>query len=339
MIIDFRSDTVTQPTMAMRQVMFEAPVGDDVYGEDPSVFALEQYLIGLTGMEAALYCPSGTQSNLVGLMAHCERGDEYIVGQNAHTYCWEGGGAAVLGSIQPQPIEVESDGSLDLARIEAVIKPINDHHPRSRLLCLENTNQGRVLPLKYLAEAKMLCEERGLALHMDGARVFNAVAALNCTLKDITGSLDSISICLSKGLGAPIGSVFCGSEAVVKKARRWRKVLGGGMRQVGIMAAAGLYALEHHAKELIQDHDNARHFAQALADIKGIRVWSQATNMVSVSFPDNYPDFVDKMRLKGFILPALRLPLNRARFVLHRDISRAAVSDFILEAKAFWGIL
>ncbi len=222
-VIDLRSDTVTQPTAGMREAMAAAELGDDVYGEDPTVNRLEAELAARLGFAAALFVPTGTMSNLLGLMAHCERGDEYIVGQQAHTYKYEGGGAAVLGSIQPQPIDGEADGSLHLDKVAAAIKADDFHFARTRLLALENTMQGKVLPLDYLAAARAFTRARGLALHLDGARLYNAAVKLGVDASEITRHFDSVSVCLSKGLGAPVGSVLCGSVELIGKARRWRK--------------------------------------------------------------------------------------------------------------------
>ncbi|HEY4555674.1 MAG TPA: low-specificity L-threonine aldolase, partial [Lysobacter sp.] len=225
--IDLRSDTVTRPTAAMRAAMAAAEVGDDVYGEDPTVNALQARLAHELGFEAGLFVPSGTQSNLLALLAHCERGDEYLVGMDAHAYKYEGGGAAVLGSIQPQPLAHAADGTLPLEAVERAIKPDDAHFARTRLLCLENTWHGRPMPLPYLAEARALCERRGLALHLDGARLYNAVVACGVPAREITKHFDSVSVCLSKGLGAPVGSVLLGSDALIARAKRWRKVCGG----------------------------------------------------------------------------------------------------------------
>jgi threonine aldolase len=263
-VCDFRSDTVTRPTPDMRQAMMSAEVGDDVWGEDPTVILLENTLAQRAGMEAGLFMPSGTQSNLVALLTHCGRGDEYIVGQHAHTYKYEGGGAAALGGIQPQPLNMTAFGGLDLTEVELTIKPNDIHFARTRLLCLENTMQGKILPIDYLHQARELTRRRGLALHLDGARVFNAAVALNCSLHDITRWFDTVSVCLSKGLGAPIGSVLLGPSEFIRRARRWRKVTGGGMRQAGILAAAGLYALEHHVNRLADDHRRASALAARL---------------------------------------------------------------------------
>ena len=281
-MIDLRSDTVTKPTEAMRKVMADAEVGDDVWGDDPTVNRLEALAAGMLGTESALYVSSGTQSNLVGIMSHCQRGEEYIVGQVAHTYKYEGGGAAVLGSIQPQPIEVEHNGTLPLEKISAAIKPDDFHYAITRLLCLENTIGGQVLPMDYIREASNLAKTHGLNNHLDGARLFNAVVKLECDVKDISQYFDSVSICLSKGLGAPVGSVLCGSKDFIKSARRWRKMLGGGMRQAGVIAAAGIYALENNIERLAQDHDNALLLGRGLAELDELDVDldSLHTNMV-----------------------------------------------------------
>jgi len=266
---DFRSDTVTRPTPAMREAMHRAELGDDVFGDDPSVNRLQHAAAERLGFEAALFAPSGTQANLIGLMAHCGRGDEAIVGQRWHTYRWEAGGMAVLGGIQPQPIEHRPDGTLEPAAIVAAIKPDDPHFARTRLIVLENTTGGRVLPVDYLAEVRSLACRRGLALHLDGARLFNAAAAIDeadpwRAARVICSSFDSASVCLSKGLGAPVGSLLLGSAGFIAQARRLRKLLGGGMRQAGVLAAAGLHALEHHVQRLPQDHALAASLHSAL---------------------------------------------------------------------------
>ncbi len=257
-----------------------------MYGEDPTVNHLETWLANELGFAAALFVPTGTMSNLLGLMAHCGRGDEYIVGQQAHTYKYEGGGAAVLGSIQPQPIEGEADGSLDLAKVEAAIKQDDFHFARTRLLALENTMQGKVLPLDYLAAARELTHRRGLSLHLDGARLYNAAVKLGVPAREITRDFDSVSVCLSKGLGAPVGSVLCGSSALIARARRLRKMVGGGMCQAGVLAAAGLYALQHHVERLAEDHAKAAHMGEALAGL-GYSVEPVQTNMVYVQLGED----------------------------------------------------
>jgi len=282
--IDLRSDTVTRPTPAMRRAMAEAEVGDDVFGEDPTVNRLQAMAAERFGTEAALFVPSGTQSNLVALLSHCQRGDEYIAGQHAHTYRWEGGGGAVLGGINPQPIDNEPDGTLDLGRVAAAVKPLDDHFARTRLLCLENTISGRALPLDYLPAARDVADHHGLALHLDGARIANAAVHHGVDPIELTRHVDTVSVCLSKGLGAPAGSVLCGPADLVATAHRWRKVTGGGMRQAGILAAAGIVALTDHVDRLADDHANAAALAAGLAGIDGVEVTSVATNMVFASF-------------------------------------------------------
>lgn len=326
-VIDLRSDTVTKPTAEMRAAMQAAEVGDDVYGEDPTVNRLEEMAAARLGKEAALFVCSGTQSNLLALLAHCERGDEYIVGQQGHTYKYEGGGAAVLGSIQPQPLDYEPDGSLDLGRVEAAIKPDDSHFAKSRLLCLENTQGGKVLPLDYLKRARDFTRGRELGLHLDGARVFNAAVHLKVPVTEISRHFDSVSVCLSKGLGAPIGSVLCGSKALIAKARRWRKVVGGGMRQAGIIAAAGIYALENHVERLAQDHDNARALAQALANIEGVVVapGGAQTNMVYIQVePQRSVRLREHLKKQGMLISGQ----GTIRLVTHLDIDRADIDRF-----------
>jgi threonine aldolase len=266
-MIDLRSDTVTRPSPGMLKAMGAAEVGDDVWGDDPTVTRLQATVAERAGKETGLFFPSGTQSNLAALMAHCQRGDEYIVGQLAHTYRHEGGGAAVLGSIQPQPIENAADGTLPLEKIAAAIKPLDAHFARTRLLALENTIHGMVLPAAYIEEATRLARSKGLATHLDGARAVNAAVASGRSVREICAPFDSVSICFSKGLGAPVGSVLVGDKALLADAHRWRKVLGGGMRQSGVLAAACLYALEHNVEGLAQDHANAAALAQGLGQI------------------------------------------------------------------------
>lgn len=323
-VIDLRSDTVTLPTAGMLDAMARAPVGDDVYGEDPTVNLLEATLAERLGFAAALFVPSGTMSNLLALMAHCERGDEYIVGQQAHTYKYEGGGAAVLGSIQPQPLDVQPDGSLDLQQVSDAIKADDFHFARTRLLALENTMQGKVLPLSYLAAARALTLEKGLALHLDGARLYNAAVKLGVDARVITGYFDSVSICLSKGLGAPVGSVLCGSHELIAKARRLRKMVGGGMRQAGSLAAAGLYALDHQVERLAQDHANAAFLAEGLAAL-GYGVEPVQTNMVYVAVGERAGYLKAFCAERGIQLVAA----PRLRMVLHLNVSRTQVEEVI----------
>ena len=327
--IDLRSDTVTQPTNGMRAAMATAPLGDDVYGDDPSVNALETKLAAMTGHEAALFAPSGTQSNLLALLAQCQRGDEYLVGQEAHTYRLEGGGAAVLGSIQPQPIHQEPDGTLDIAKLSAHIKPADDHYARTKLVALENTTYGKVLPLAYLKDVRAFTTEHRLALHLDGARVFNAAVATGVVVDEITSLFDSVSICLSKGLGAPIGSVLCSSAAVITEARKWRKMLGGGMRQAGMLAAAGSYALDHHVARLAEDHANAERLARGLRRCPGIGTVGLATNMAFVK-PDDTASFADHMHANHVRVSGR---YGALRLVCHLDITAADV-DRVIEIAA-----
>jgi threonine aldolase len=332
-IVDLRSDTVTKPTAAMRAAMAAAEVGDDVYGEDPTVNKLEALAAQLLGKEAAIFACSGTQTNLLGVMAHCERGDEYIVGQQAHTYKYEGGGAAVLGSIQPQPLDFEPDGTLNLDKVAAAIKPIDPHFARTRLLCLENTTAGKPLPLEYLARASAFARERGLALHLDGARLFNAVVAHKVSVQEIARHFDSISVCLSKGLGAPVGSVLVGSKELIAKARRWRKVLGGGMRQAGMVAAAGIYALQNHVERLAQDHDNAAALARELADVSAIRVDPAQTNMVFMHVPPARAEALRAhLKQHGVLIGAG----NSVRMVTHLDVDHDDVQRVAAATKAFF---
>lgn len=321
--IDLRSDTVTRPSAAMREAMRAAPVGDDVFGDDPSVNLLQERIAALLGFEAALFMPTGTQSNLCALMSHCERGDEYLVGQMAHTYRWEGGGAAVLGSIQPQPLPQQPDGTLALADIEAQIKPDDAHFARTRLLTLENTWGGKILPLPYLEQATALARRRGLATHLDGARLFNAAVGGGVPAREITRFFDSVSVCFSKGLGAPVGSALCGSRAFIARAHRWRKMTGGGMRQSGVLAAAALHALDHHIERLAEDHANAALLAEGLRGLPGVSVETPQTNIVFVDLAPERAQRdglgpVERARARGLLCTGL----YRLRFVTHLDVSR-----------------
>ena len=268
--------------------MHQAEVGDDVYGEDPTVNRLEAYAADLLGKEAGVFVATGTQSNLCGILAHCQRGDEYLVGQLAHTYKWEGGGAAVLGSVQPQPVEMNADGTMDLDLLASYIKPQPslNHFAHSKLLALENTHDGKVLPPGYVEAAQKLARAHGLTLHLDGARLCNAAVAGGVEPRDVAAGFDTVSVCLSKGLGAPVGSVLVGTHDLVEKARRWRKMLGGGMRQAGVIAAGGLYALEHNIDRLADDHRRASELAEGLAEIPAIHVIGHATNMVFIKIDE-----------------------------------------------------
>ncbi|RUR39286.1 low-specificity L-threonine aldolase [Vreelandella populi] len=325
-MIDLRSDTVTRPSAAMLEAMMSAPTGDDVWGDDPTVNAFQEHLATLTGKQAALLFPSGTQSNLVGLMAHCERGDEYIVGQSAHTYRYEGGGAAVLGSIQPQPIENASDGSLPLEKISEAIKQDDFHFARTRLLALENTIGGKVLPEAYVHQATELARSRGLATHLDGARIFNAAVASQVPLEQLCRPFDSVSLCFSKGMGTPIGSALVGSRTLIERARRWRKVVGGGMRQAGIIAAACQYALDHNLQDLADDHRRAARLAEGLAALPGVEVTSQATNMLFVRISEEHVRPLSTWLKQHDILIEL---LYATRLVVHRDIDDADIDKVL----------
>jgi len=334
-MIDLRSDTVTQPTPGMRAAMAAAVVGDDVYREDPTVNRLQVLAAEMLGFEEALFVPSGTQSNLIALMSHCQRGDEYIVGQQAHTYKYEGGGAAVLGSIQPQPLEFEADGTLDLGRVEEAIKANDYHFARTRLLCLENTQAGKVLPLEYLEDASAFVRRKGLALHLDGARIFNAAVKLGVEVRAIAGHFDSVSICLSKGLCAPVGSLLCGGGDFIAQARRWRKVVGGGMRQAGVLAAAGILALTDMVERLEEDHQNAEKLARGLAAIEGISLAhaSPQTNMVFAEVASGLANpLAEFLRQKGILIT----PATRIRFVTHKDVSASDMDTVTLEIKNFF---
>lgn len=319
-MIDLRSDTVTRPSEAMRQAMAHAEVGDDVYGDDPTVNALQALAAKMCGKEAALFLPTGTQANLVALLTHCQRGEEYIVGQKAHNYMYEAGGAAVLGSIQPQPLDMSADGSIALDKIAAAIKPDDIHFARTRLLSLENTHSGKVLPLDYLQKAYALTREKGLALHIDGARIMNAAVAQGVELREITQYCDTLTICLSKGLGAPIGSLLVGSKEYIHRANGWRKMTGGGMRQSGILAAAAIYALENNVARLKDDHDNAQWLAEELTKI-GVEI-AEPGAQTNVLYIRQSAELAAKMgpwmRERGVIISAG--PLTRV--LTHINISR-----------------
>lgn len=340
MLVDLRSDTVTQPTAAMREVMMTAPLGDDVFGDDPTVNALQDRIAALTGKEAALFMPSGTQSNLCGILAHCGRGDEYIVGQLAHTYRYEGGGAAVFGSVQPQPLTQDAQGRMALADIAAAIKPDDPHFARTRLLCLENTWNGHVMPDEYLRGATALAREKGLANHLDGARVLNAAVASAAPgqtafarLREIADPFDSLSVCFSKGLGAPVGSALCGSHELIASARRIRKMAGGGLRQAGLLAACALHALEHHVDRLAEDHVNARRLADGLSGIEGLTVKSVETNIVFVDVADaRGPDLLEFLKTHG----VLATGLIGLRFVTHLGVDAAGIDHVVVMVRRFF---
>ncbi len=323
--IDVRSDTVTQPDRKMREAMMQAAVGDDVYGDDPTVHELQALAADLFGHEAALYMPSGTQSNLVALLTHCQRGEEYIVGGEAHTYKYEGGGAAVLGGIQPQTVPFGENGELPLEEVAALIKPDDFHFARTKLLCLENTQHGRVQQLSYMRAAQSFTREHNLQLHLDGARIANALVSSGDSAQSVGACFDTISVCLSKGLGAPMGSVLLGSEEFIGEARRWRKVTGGGLRQAGVVAATGLIALTDGWARLHEDHERAQWLASNLADVDGLRVrdgWTQ-TNMVWLDFDSDHQHTLPAYaRERGVLMSVGR---NAGRIVLHKDIDLAGI--------------
>lgn len=335
--IDLRSDTVTQPTPEMRQAMAQAPVGDDVFGDDPTVNRLEAYSAELLGKEAAVFAPSGTQTNLIALLSHCQRGDEYIVGQTAHTYRYEAGGAAVLGSIQPQPLDFNPDGTFDLGKVEQAIKPDDYHFARTRLLCIENTHNGMALPLDYLSRAADFAQSHHLRLHLDGARIFNAAVKCGVDVTEISNHFASVSVCLSKGLGAPVGSLLCGDKETIKEARKWRKMVGGGMRQAGIIAAAGLFALENNRERLQQDHDNAGNLAEGLRQIEGFTVQYQEsqTNMVFVTPPADKVAGLPAYLAEHGILILGGSRVRPIRLVTHLGISADDIGTVVEQIKRY----
>ena len=347
-IVDLRSDTVTKPTAAMRAAIAAADVGDDVFGDDPTVNALQERVAAMLGKEAALFMASGTQSNLCALLAHCGRGDEYIVGQLAHTYRYEGGGAAVLGGIQPQPLNNQPDGTLKLEDIAAAIKPDDAHFARTRLLALENTLGGKLLPFEYVQAATDLAKSRGLQRHLDGARLFNAAtaqAALNkngdvrTEARRIAQCFDSVSVCFSKGLGAPIGSALVGSREFIARAHRIRKMAGGGMRQAGLLAAAASHALDHHIDRLADDHALARRLAEGLEGIEGIeglKVEAPHTNIVFVDLMGaaqaRSAELLANLNGQGILATGL----YRLRFVTHLDVDAAGVDRAVAAIRGFF---
>jgi len=330
-LVDLRSDTVTRPSPGMRKAMHDAEVGDDVFGDDPTVNRLQARAAGIFGFEDALLFPTGTQSNLAALMSHCQRGDEVILGMEAHSYRYEAGGVSVLGSIHPQVVPNRADGTLDLSEVESLIKPDDPHFPRTRLLALENTITGRVLPRKYLQDAIDLARRRNLSTHLDGARIFNAATALRMKVKDLCAGFDSVSSCLSKGLGAPAGTVLLGSKEFIRRARRARKILGGGMRQAGVIAAAGLYALENNVERLGTDHENADRLARGLREI-GLEVQLN-TNMVLVKI-----DAATAQQLAAKLLQSDILVLSRApmRLVTHLDVDAAGIDRALAAFRGFF---
>jgi len=343
-LVDLRSDTVTQPTAAMRDAMLSAPLGDDVFGDDPTVNALQEQIAGMLGFEAALFVPTGTQSNLCAILSHCQRGDEYIVGQQAHCYRWEGGGAAVFGSVQPQPLNHQPDGTLSLDEIEASIKPDDAHFARTRLLALENTLGGKVLPFAYVEQATQLAQRKGLNRHLDGARLFNAAVAqaaergtdARTEARRIAGCFDTVSVCFSKGLGAPVGSALCGSREFIARAHRVRKMAGGGMRQAGMLAAAASHALEHHVERLAQDHALARRLAEGLAGIADLQVEAPQTNLLFVDLAgaarSRSAELLSHLKQNG----VLATGLYRLRFATHLDVDANGIDRAIGAIRSFF---
>jgi threonine aldolase len=342
-MVDLRSDTVTQPTPAMRAAMLAAPLGDDVFADDPSVNALQDKIAALLGFEAALFVPTGTQSNLCAILGHCQRGDEYIVGQFAHCYRWEGGGAAVFGSVQPQPLDHQPDGRLLLADIEAAIKPDDAHFARTRLLALENTLGGKLLPMDYLQQATELARSKGLARHLDGARLFNAAVAqaartggrAQTEARRIAQCFDSVSVCFSKGLGAPVGSALCGSRDFIARAHRIRKMAGGGMRQSGLLAAAAIHALDHHVERLADDHALAQRLADGLSSLPGLQVEPPQTNILFVDLVGDAKarsaELIPFLAARG----VLATGLYRLRFVTHLDVDAAGIDRTVALMQEF----
>jgi threonine aldolase len=326
-IVDLRSDTVTRPSAGMKRAMADAELGDDVFGDDPTVNRLQANAAEMLGFEQALLFPTGTQSNLAALMSHCGRGDEYLVGQEAHTYRFEAGGGAVLGSIQPQPITNRADGTMDLAEVEAAIKPDDPHFARTRLLALENTIGGKAIGRAYFDDALSLVKRRNLSSHLDGARIFNAAAKEKSTARTLCAGFDSVSVCLSKGLGTPAGTLLLGKADFIARARRARKILGGAMRQAGVIAAAGLYALENNVARLADDHANAERLAKGLREA-GFEVEGPHTNMVFVKIPAGMEDHLNKNNIKVLKGPRLRL-------VTHLDVDAAGIDRAIAAFRAF----
>ena len=343
-VVDLRSDTVTQPSPAMREAMMAAPLGDDVFADDPSINALQEKIAGLLGFEAALFVPTGTQSNLCAILSHCGRGDEYIVGQQAHCYRWEGGGGAVFGSVQPQPLDHQPDGTIALEAIEAAIKPDDAHFARSRLLALENTLGGKLLPFAYVEAATQLARQKGLNRHLDGARLFNAAVAqaaergtdARTEARRIAGCFDSVSVCFSKGLGAPVGSALCGSREFIGRAHRIRKMAGGGMRQSGLLAAAASYALDHHVERLADDHALARRLAEGLQGVDGLQVEAPQTNLLFVDLTgaarSRSAELLAHLKSHG----VLATGLYRLRFATHLDVDAEGIDRAITAIRSFF---
>lgn len=338
--IDLRSDTVTHPSEAMRKAMYEAELGDDVYGEDPTVNRLEEFSAEMLGKEAALFVVSGTMGNLVALLAHCGRGDEAIMGDQAHTFIYEQGGVSALGGVHVRTVPNQPDGSLDPAQVEDAVRGENIHFPITRLICLENTHNrcgGAVVSLEQMDAVRAVAIRHGLAMHLDGARVFNAAVALGVPVAEIASRVDSIQVCLSKGLAAPVGSVVAGSAAFIARARRMRKVVGGGMRQAGVLAAAGIVALEQMVDRLSEDHANARRLAEGLAEIPGIAVDPDTvqSNIIMISLKDtavNVDAVQDGLARRGVLINAMD-PF-RLRAVTHYGITSTDIDTALNAMRA-----
>lgn len=329
-IIDLRSDTVTLPSPEMRRAIAEAPVGDDVYGEDPSIRRLEAMSAERTGKEAALFVASGTMSNLVAIMSHCARGDEAITGSESHILHYEVAGAAGVAGVQLRPVANDARGGMDPGEVEATIRGENVHLPATTLLCLENTHNrcgGAVIPLEEMQELAEAAHRHGVRVHIDGARMFNAAVALGISVAELAAPADSLGFCLSKGLGAPVGSVLCGSARFIARARKMRKMVGGGMRQGGILAAAGIYALEHMVDRLAEDHANAKALAEGLARLPMIELDPAGvdTNIVIFGVRDDWMGFARSMKDAG-VLSTVTSP-GRLRMVTHFGIVRGDIDE------------
>ena len=330
---DFRSDTLTVASPAMREAMATADVGDDVYGEDPTVNELQGRMADLTGKEAALFFPAATQSNLAAVLSHCQRGDEYIIGRDYHILVNEVSGTAALGGAVPWPIEINENGSLTPDAVRAAVKEPDQHHPVTRLLCLENTVHGWPQSVDLVNDLVATARDCGLAVHLDGARLFNAAVALDVTVSDILENVDTASICLSKGLGAPMGSILVGDGELIARAFRLRKMLGGGMRQIGHMAAAGLYALDNHVERLIEDHKNAAFIADGFRQIEGLEV-TQATNMVWLTPPAKHHDALAAHLLASGLLLWPWKPTMR--IVTHLDVDAGQAQMLVESVQNFF---
>src|SRR5260221_7669007 len=331
-IVDLRSDTVTRPSAGMRRAMMDAELGDDVFGDDPTVNRLQARAAESFGFEAALFFPSGTQSNLAALISHCQRGEGVIIGAEQHSYRYEAGGLGVLGSIHPQVIPNRADGTLDLAQIEATISPDDPYFPRTRLLALENPIGGKPIARAYLADAVQLAGRRGLDIHLDGARIFNAAAHFKTSVRELCTGFDSVSSCLSKGLGAPAGTVLVGGRDFIARAKRARKILGGAMRQAGVVAAAGLYALEHNVERLAKDHANAARLAEGLKALD-LPV-EQHTNMVFATVPAaQAATLAEHLKQRNVLV----LPGARMRLVTHLDVDEAGIDRALGAFGEFFG--